>query len=60
MHRSGAAVALSGTLPAKSSRPSSAARCDAIELFENDFVAFEGSARELRAIAADLGLGAHL
>lgn len=36
------------------------ARFDAIELFENDFINFNGSARQLRTITGDLGLGIDL
>ncbi|HZV91688.1 MAG TPA: TIM barrel protein, partial [Caldimonas sp.] len=59
MRRSVATVSLSGTLRHKLEAVA-AARFDAVELFENDFIAFNGSARELRAIAGDLGLGIDL
>ena len=59
MHRSIAAVSMSGTLRQKL-EAIAAARFDGIELFENDFIAFNGSARELRAMAEDLGLGIDL
>ena len=55
MHRSIATVSMSGTLRQKL-EAIAAARFDGIELFENDFIQFAGSARELRAMAADLGL----
>jgi len=55
MHRSIATVSMSGTL-AEKLEAIAAARFDGIELFENDFVHFAGSAREVRAMAADLGL----
>src|SRR5450755_2416424 len=50
---------MSGTLRQKL-EAIAAARFDAIELFENDFINFNGSARELRTMAADLGLGIDL
>ena len=59
MRRSIATVSLSGTLRQKL-EAIAAARFDAIELFENDFINFNGSARELRSMAADLGLGIDL
>ena len=59
MRRSIATVSMSGTLRQKL-EAIAAAGFDAIELFEADFVAFNGSARELRAMAADLGLGIDL
>lgn len=55
MRRSIATVSMSGTLRQKL-EAIAAARFDAIELFENDFINFSGSAIELRAMAADLGL----
>ena len=55
MRRSIATVSLSGTLPEKL-EAIAAARFDGIELFENDFIHFNGSAAEVRAMAADLGL----
>ena len=59
MHRSIATVSLSGTLRQKLEAVA-AARFDGIELFENDFINFAGSAAELRAMAADLGLAIDL
>jgi 4-hydroxyphenylpyruvate dioxygenase len=59
MHRSIATVSLSGTLRQKL-EAIAAARFDGIELFENDFIQFAGSARDLRAIATDLGLAIDL
>jgi 4-hydroxyphenylpyruvate dioxygenase len=59
MRRSVATVSMSGTLRQKL-EAIAAARFDGIELFENDFVTFNGSASELRAMAADLGLGIDL
>ncbi|CAM4305392.1 bifunctional sugar phosphate isomerase/epimerase/4-hydroxyphenylpyruvate dioxygenase family protein [Kerstersia similis] len=55
MRRSIATVSLSGTLREKL-EAISAAGFDGIELFENDFIHFQGSARDLRHMAADLGL----
>lgn len=59
MRRSIATVSLSGTLRQKL-EAAAAAGFDAVELFEADFIAFRGSAAELRAIAGDLGLGIDL
>ena len=59
MRKSIATVSLSGTLRQKLEAVA-AARFDAIELFESDFINFNGSAKELRSIAADLGLGLDL
>jgi len=59
MHRSIATVSLSGTLRHKL-EAIAAARFDGFELFENDFIHFAGSARDLRAMASDLGLGIDL
>ena len=59
MRRSIATVSMSGTLRQKL-EAIAAARFDAIELFENDFINFNGSAPELRAMATDLGLGIDL
>ncbi len=59
MRRAVATVSLSGTLRQKL-EAIAAARFDAIELFENDFVHATTSARELAAICADLGLGIDL
>ncbi len=55
MHRSIATVSLSGTLRQKL-EAIAAAGFDGIELFENDFIHFNGSATELRQITDDLGL----
>ncbi len=59
MRRAIATVSLSGTLRQKL-EAIAAARFDAIELFENDFVQFNGSARDLAAMCADLGLAIDL
>jgi len=59
MRRSIATVSMSGTLRQKL-EAIAAARFDGIELFENDFIAFNGSAGELRTMAEDLGLGIDL
>jgi 4-hydroxyphenylpyruvate dioxygenase len=59
MHRSIATVSMSGTLRQKL-EAIAAARFDGIELFENDFIQFAGSAMDLRTMAADLGLGIDL
>jgi len=59
VRRSIATVSLSGTLRQKLEAVA-AARFDAIELFESDFINFNGDAKELRAITADLGLGIDL
>ncbi len=59
MRRSVATVSMSGTLRQKL-EAIAAARFDAIELFENDFINFNGSAAQLRAMAGDLGLGIDL
>lgn len=55
MLRSIATVSLSGTLEEKL-QAAAAARFDAVEIFENDFLCFDGSARQVKALAADLGL----
>ncbi|SEE69424.1 4-hydroxyphenylpyruvate dioxygenase [Rhizobiales bacterium GAS191] len=55
MRHSIATVSLSGTLPEKLNA-AAAARFDAIEIFENDLLFFDGSARAVRQVAADLGL----
>src|SRR5437660_4051908 len=54
-----ATVSLSGTLPEKLDAIA-AARFDAIEVFENDLIHFRGSPEDLRAMAADRGLGIDL
>ncbi|KAF1019766.1 MAG: 4-hydroxyphenylpyruvate dioxygenase [Paracidovorax wautersii] len=59
MRKSIATVSLSGSLQHKL-EAIAAAGFDAIELFENDFLHYPGSARDLRAMAADLGLGIDL
>jgi 4-hydroxyphenylpyruvate dioxygenase len=59
MRRSVATVSMSGTLRQKL-EAIAAARFDAIELFENDFINFNGSVRDLRSMAGDLGLGIDL
>ncbi|MGR4869834.1 bifunctional sugar phosphate isomerase/epimerase/4-hydroxyphenylpyruvate dioxygenase family protein [Variovorax sp. LARHSF232] len=55
MRRSIATVSLSGTLREKL-EAIAAAGFDGYELFENDFINFKGSARELKRIGEDLGL----
>jgi 4-hydroxyphenylpyruvate dioxygenase len=55
MQRSIATVSLSGTLPEKL-EAAAAARFDGVEIFENDLVYFDGSPRQVRQMAADLGL----
>jgi 4-hydroxyphenylpyruvate dioxygenase len=55
MRRSIATVSLSGTLEEKL-RAAAAARFDAVEIFENDLLFFDGPARDVRSFAADLGL----
>jgi 4-hydroxyphenylpyruvate dioxygenase len=55
MRRSIATVSVSGTLREKL-EAIAAARFDAVEIFENDLLVFNGSAREVRGIASDLGL----
>lgn len=59
MHRSIATVSLSGTLRQKL-EAIAAAGFDGFELFEADFIHFNGSAAELGRIAADLGLSVDL
>ena len=59
MRRAVATVSLSGTLRQKL-EAIAAARFDAIELFENDFVHSMMPARELASMCADLGLGIDL
>lgn len=55
MLRSIATVSLSGTLRQKL-EAASAARFDGIEIFEADLTYFDGSAQDVRQLAADLGL----
>lgn len=50
-----ATVSLSGTLPDKL-QAAAAARFDGVEIFESDLTWYGGSPREVRAMAADLGL----
>jgi 4-hydroxyphenylpyruvate dioxygenase len=59
MRRAVATVSLSGTLRDKL-EAIAAARFDAIELFENDFIHSAAPARELAAMCADLGLAIDL
>lgn len=59
MRRSIATVSISGTLKAKM-EAIAAARFDAIEVFENDLVYFDGTPADVRSMAADLGLGIDL
>ncbi len=59
MHRSIATVSLSGTLRQKL-EAIAAAGFDGFELFENDFIQFNGSAATLGTIARDLGLSVDL
>jgi 3-dehydroshikimate dehydratase len=51
-----ATVCLSGTLPEKLEAAASAG-FDAVEIFENDLLTFDGSPAEIRRIAGELGLG---
>lgn len=55
MRRSIATVSLSGNLQEKLFAIA-AAKFDAIELFENDLLFFDGAARDVRRLAADVGL----
>lgn len=55
MRRSIATVSLSGMLREKL-QAIAAARFDGVEIFENDLLQFSGKPREVRTIAADLGL----
>ncbi|MBN9527029.1 MAG: sugar phosphate isomerase/epimerase and 4-hydroxyphenylpyruvate domain-containing protein [Alphaproteobacteria bacterium] len=55
MRRSIATVSLSGTLEEKL-EAAAVARFDAVEIFENDLLFFDGSPRDVRRMAADLGL----
>ncbi|MEP6721543.1 MAG: TIM barrel protein [Variovorax sp.] len=59
MHRSIATVSLSGTLRQKL-EAIAAAGFDGVELFENDFINFNGTAAALGRITADLGLSIDL
>ncbi len=59
MRKSIATVSLSGTLPQKLEAVA-AAGFDAIELFEADFINYNGGATELKSRADDLGLGIDL
>src|SRR6478672_4235159 len=54
-----ATVSLSGTLAAKLDAIA-AARFDAIEVFENDLIYFQGTPADLARMAADRGLGIDL
>lgn len=56
MLRSIATVSLSGTLPEKL-EAAAAAGFDGVEIFENDLLYFDGSPRQVRQMAGDLGLG---
>lgn len=55
MRRSIATVSLSGTLEEKL-EAAAVARFDAVEIFENDLIFFDGSPRDVRRMAGDLGL----
>ncbi|MGG2305229.1 xylose isomerase, partial [Salmonella enterica] len=55
MRRSIATVSLSGTLEEKL-EAAAVARFDAVEIFENDLLFFDGTPRDVRRMAADLGL----
>jgi 4-hydroxyphenylpyruvate dioxygenase len=55
MKRSIATVSISGTLEEKL-RAVAAAGFDAVEIFENDFTCFDGSARDVAKLCGDLGL----
>ncbi|MFI5010934.1 MAG: bifunctional sugar phosphate isomerase/epimerase/4-hydroxyphenylpyruvate dioxygenase family protein [Hyphomicrobiales bacterium] len=55
MRRSIATVSLSGTLSEKL-EAAAAARFDAVEIFENDLLFFDGQPKAVRQFAADLGL----
>lgn len=59
MRRSISTVSLSGTLPEKL-EAIAAARFDAVEIFENDLVFFNAPPREVRRLAAGVGLGIDL
>jgi 4-hydroxyphenylpyruvate dioxygenase len=55
MKRSIATVSISGTLEEKL-RAIATAGFDAVEIFENDFTCFDGSARDVAKLCGDLGL----
>jgi sugar phosphate isomerase/epimerase len=55
MRRSIATVSLSGSLKEKI-EAIAAAHFDAVEIFENDLLFYEGSATEIRSVAENLGL----
>ena len=59
MRRSIATLCMSGTLRDKL-EAAAAARFDAVELCEPDFIGFRGTPREVRNIADDLGIGIDL
>ena len=59
MRKSIATVCLSGTLGDKL-EAIAAARFDAVEIFENDFIYFNSSPRDLSAMSGDLGLAIDL
>ena len=59
MHRSIATVCLSGNLQEKM-LAIAAAKFDSFELFENDLLFFDGTARDVRHLAGQLGLGISL
>lgn len=59
MRRAIATVCLSGTLEEKLEAIASA-RFDAVEIFENDFINYHGSAADVRRLCHDLGLGIDL
>jgi 4-hydroxyphenylpyruvate dioxygenase len=59
MRRSIATLCMSGTLRDKL-EAAAAARFDAVELCEADFISFRGTPREVRSIVDDLGIGIDL
>ncbi|WP_341645513.1 bifunctional sugar phosphate isomerase/epimerase/4-hydroxyphenylpyruvate dioxygenase family protein [Thauera sp. SDU_THAU2] len=59
MRRSIATVCLSGTLEEKL-EAIAAARFDGVEIFEADFINYHGTARDVRRMCDDLGLGIDL
>src|SRR6188474_390767 len=59
MRRSIATLCMNGTLRDKL-EAAAAARFDAVELCERDFISFRGTPREVRSIADDLGIGLDL